>query len=208
MRWEVRGEMWVVRWGEVRWGEERSAWKEYNWLREEDIWAADGVTLCLRWPWKLLSLSLMYASPRSILLCIYNEQHWDEPSNQKSNFLKANKISEYKVTSINLKFIRSLLSCYYLIVDISGEALCYSVFCPLPSPLSPLPSPSPSHLFWLRDFASSSSPHLPLLTLLTGERCNKQRNQQHSWKHGGMSSSWPGLIPSSISFLFFLLLLF
>ena len=41
-----------------------------------------------------------------------------------------------------------------------------------PSPLSP-------HLCWLRNFAPSSSPHPTSLTLLTSERCNKQKNQQY-----------------------------
>ena len=124
------------RWGEVRRGEVRSGEEGAH---EENI--TDYVRkiheLLMAWrsAWEDLgiasaSLSLMYASARSIHLCIYNEQHWDESSYQKSNFLKANKISEYKVISINLKFISSLLSYYCIIVDIFGEAL-----SPLPSPL-------------------------------------------------------------------------
>ena len=39
-------------WSEVRSGEVKSAWREYNWLCKEDMWAADGVALCLQCHWE------------------------------------------------------------------------------------------------------------------------------------------------------------
>ena len=67
---------WEVRWVEVRRGEERSAWREYNWLCEADIWAADGATLRLRWP-REAPLSVSHVCLSSVhTFCIYNEQHW------------------------------------------------------------------------------------------------------------------------------------
>ena len=130
-RWgEVRwGE---VRWGKVRWGEERRGEERMKriqlimWGRYMSYW----------WRHSLLEVTLEAPLPFSHV-CLSSVHTFVSTTNNtemslksKSNFLKANKINEYKVISINLKFIRSLLSYYYIIVDIFGEAL-----SPLPSPL-------------------------------------------------------------------------
>ena len=157
------------RWGEVRWGEVRwcgvvwcgvvwcgvvrcgdKSMKRIKLIMWEDI-RADGVTLCLRRPWKILSPSLpsLWNMPQfGPSICIYT----NEPSYIKRVVSKAKKKQN--------KNVRSLLSSKFHQVRLSF-----------------------------------------LIFSLRLVRCNKYEIDSATTQREmiSMSSTWPGLIPSSIS---------